>query len=111
LIIIVPPLALLAIQAAQSLPRWLSFVLAMASTFQSLVMAAGHGNTLTASLATLWKRHGRLLWMVRLDDMNIPGSWLALALTWVIAAALLLWIWLPAFRPADGLAKRPQSAR
>jgi hypothetical protein len=98
LIVIVPPLALLAIQAAQALPRAIRYLLAAAAIAQSLVMAAAHENNLRASLTTIWNRRGNLLWMMHLNDAGARITWVVPALTWSLVAIVLVAIWLPAFR-------------
>ncbi len=93
LVPIVPPLALLAIQAAQALPRAIRWTIAAASLAQSLLMAAAHENNLRASLATVWRRRGALHWMMHLNDAGIHATWVAPLLTGTVVAIALAWIW------------------
>ncbi len=86
LVPVVPALALLAVQAAQALPRSVRSVILLATAAQAFVMAAAHENNLADSLATLWRRPGGLVWMMRLQQAGLRLSppirvfiWLALA--------------------------------
>jgi hypothetical protein len=96
LVPVVPGLAVLAIQAAQALPRRVRGVIAGLACVQSLVMATAHENSLRSSLTALWSRGGVLLWMIRLHDAGLrtPG-WLPVV-SWALLMAACLWIWMPA---------------
>jgi hypothetical protein len=99
LVPVVPALALLTFQTAQALSKLLRWIVAVAACLQSLIMAAGHGNTLPASLSAIWHRHGALLWMIRLQDAGLhTPSWLPLLL-WASLAMAAAWIWLPVLSP------------
>jgi hypothetical protein len=111
LVPVVPALALLSMQAAQALPRRVRWVIAAASCAQSLLMAAAHENNFRSTLATLWRRHGLLHWMMHLNDAGMHSPGLVALLTWTVVGFVLLWIWLPAIRPAASLPTHPQSAR
>ena len=113
LVPVVPALALLALETAQALPRALRWLVAAAAAAQSLAMAAAHENNLRDSLATLWRRRGALLWMIRLRDagLDVP-RWLPL-LVWAVVAAVCLWICVlprysaaPELSPGSGKSKR-----
>jgi hypothetical protein len=99
LVPVVPPLALLSMVTAQGLAHWLRWVIGGAACIQSAVMAAAHENNLWASLVTLWRRHGSLLWMIRLHDAGLPVTWLLPVMTWGMVAAAGFWIWLPVKAP------------
>jgi hypothetical protein len=87
LVPVVPGLALLAIQTAQSLPRWARIAISWGAVLQSFLIAAVHENDLRLSLATLWQRRFEMLWMLRLSWAGLSQGWLAV--TELIAAALL----------------------
>lgn len=100
LVPVVPGLALLAIQAAQALPRIAQGLIIFAASTQSLIMAAAHENNLADSAATLWQRHGTLLWAIRLRGAGLYVSGLLPLAAWAGLAILCAWIWWPAFRSA-----------
>jgi hypothetical protein len=84
---LVGPLALLALQTAQALPRLWRRVLAAAALTQSLVVANAHENDVRQSLAAMWERRGAFFWMIRLREAGLSAAWLDAA---VCAAILLL---------------------
>jgi hypothetical protein len=93
LVPVVPGLALLAMQVAESLPRFVGAAIAAASLGQSLLMAAAHENSLPASVDSLLTRRLLLPWMTRLNDAGVQiGS----AVPWVTFGLLglaLVLIW------------------
>jgi hypothetical protein len=100
LVPIVPALALLAIQAAQALPRKVRWLILLATAAQSFVMAAAHENNLADSVSTFWRRRGALLWMIRLREAGLtvgPIFWLA---AWAGIAVLSALIWRSVTKPA-----------
>ena len=111
LVPVVPALALLAMQAAQALPRGVRWAVAAAQCAQSLLMAAAHENNFGATLATLWRRRGALHWMMHLSDAGIHATWMVPLLTWTVVAIVLAWIWMPAINRAAALPEYRQSAR
>jgi hypothetical protein len=100
LVPVVPGLALLAIQVAQSFPRLVGSAIALASLGQSFLMAAAHENSLRASLDALLTRRLVLAWLGRLSDAGVQ---IAGAVPWVTLGLLgltfaLIWR-IPAIRP------------
>ncbi len=94
LVPIVPALALLALQAAQALPRIVQWMMATLSCVQSLIIAAAHRNDVRLALSTLWRRKFRLPWMIRLGDAGVPVNWEWPLVTFVLLALALAIIWL-----------------
>jgi hypothetical protein len=84
---VAPGLALLAVQAAQALPRPVRRVLAGLSCIQMLVVTAAHENDLRLTLNTLWERHFEPFWLIRLRQAGTPGVWIH-ASEWFAAIAL-----------------------
>jgi hypothetical protein len=72
LVPVVPALALLAMQTAQALPRWLRWMVAAAACAQSLLMVAGYQNTFPLAVRAVWQRHFELPWMIRLGYAGAP---------------------------------------
>jgi hypothetical protein len=87
LVSVVPGLALLAVQAAQALPRFVRRVLAGLSCIQMLVVTAAHENDLRLTLPTLWERRLEPFWLIRLRQAGTPGVWIH-ASEWLAAIAL-----------------------
>jgi hypothetical protein len=106
LVPVVPALAVLAMQAAQALPRVVRWVVASATCAQSLIMAVGHQNTFMLSLSSLWQRRLALPWMMRLGDAGVPVTWVWTLVTYVLLALAVRLIWL-----APGLWKRRHARR
>ncbi|HEX4137626.1 MAG TPA: hypothetical protein VHY84_23655 [Bryobacteraceae bacterium] len=84
---VAPGLALLAVQAAQALPRPVRRVLAGISCIQMLVVTAAHENDLRLTLHTLRERHFEPFWLIRLRQAGTPGTWIH-ASEWLAAIAL-----------------------
>lgn len=109
----VPILALLAVQTAQTFPRWARRVAGVAACVQSLIIAAAHENDIRLSVSTLWQRHLALLWMIRLREAGAPVTWVWTLGTFVVLIVALTIIWvapeigswrnLPAWREAIGI--------
>ncbi len=100
LVPVVPALALLAIQAAQVLPRKVCWAILLATAAQTFVMAAAHENNLADSVNTFWRRRGALLWMIRLRETGLPVGpvfWLA---AWACVAVVSALIWRGVTKPA-----------
>jgi hypothetical protein len=76
LVPVVPGLALLAIQAAQALPRFLRLLLACLSCGQMVLLTATHENDVRRMLSALWKRGWEPLWLVRLGQAGLPAGWI-----------------------------------
>lgn len=94
LVPVVPALALLALQAAQALPRIAQWMIATLSCVQSLIIAAAHRNDVRLALSTLWRRKFQLPWMIRLGDAGVPVNWEWPLVTFVLLALALAIIWL-----------------
>ena len=94
LVPVVPILALLAVQTAQMLPRWVRRVAGAAVCVQSLIIAAAHENDIRLSVSTLWDRHLALLWMIRLQEAGAPVTWVWTLGTFValIVALTIIWV-------------------
>jgi hypothetical protein len=73
---VVPGLALLAIQAAQALPRLVRWLLAALSCIEMLAMTDTHVNDVRLAWNTLWERHFEPLWFVRLSESGAPTAWI-----------------------------------
>jgi hypothetical protein len=102
---VVPPLALLALQAAQALPRFWGRVLAGVALTQSLILANAHENDVRQSLATMWHERGAFLWMIRLRQAGLAPIWEDAA----VGAALLLLMasaWLALRTPSGERSRR-----
>jgi hypothetical protein len=101
LVPVVPALALLAVQAAQLLPKPVRWLVAGVALAQSVILAAAHRNDVREALGTLLRRKGEVLWMIRLRDAGIAASgvWLWAAFVLPMGACLLIWF-LPERRPA-----------
>jgi hypothetical protein len=72
LVPVVPALAVLTLQAAQALPRWLRWTVAAAASAQTVVMVAAYQNTFPLATRVLWERHFLLPWMIRLGQSGAP---------------------------------------
>lgn len=94
LVPVVPALALLAMQAAQALPRAVAWTIAGASCVQSLILAAAHRNDVRLAVSTLWHRRFALPWMIRLRDAGAPVNWVWTLVTFASLAVMLTLIWL-----------------
>jgi hypothetical protein len=101
LVPVVPGLALLAMQGAQALPRWLRRSVATVACGQSLLMALAYQSDVRLVLETLWQRRFEPAWMVRLAKVGVPVTW-AWAGSWFLLLGLVLAaIWLvPPLRAA-----------
>ena len=93
LVPVVPALALLAMQAAQALPKAVRWVMATASCAQSLAMAAAHQNDVRLVLGTLWRREFTLPWMIRLNDIGICVNCALPLITFTLLGLALAFIW------------------
>jgi hypothetical protein len=105
LVPIVPVLALVAIQGAQLLPRFVQWGIAIASLTWSLILAAAHENDVRLATQTLWSRQFALPWMLRLRAAGVPVSWGWVLATYLFAALAIVAIW------AGPLIRRPRDAR
>jgi hypothetical protein len=94
LVPVVPALALLALQAAQALPRIVQWMIATLACMQSLIIAAAHRNDVRLALSTLWRRKFQLPWMIRLGDAGVPVNWAWPSVTFALLALALAIIWL-----------------
>jgi len=103
LVPVVPALFVLALQTVSFLPPAIRRIVVSASLAQSLIMAAGHQNTLFKSARYLWAHHFELPWMVRLGDLGLPVTWLWPAATFAFLTALLVIVWGQPFKAAAGL--------
>jgi hypothetical protein len=110
LVPVVPALALLAVQAGQTLPRVVRWVVAGASCAQSLILVAAHANDVRLAASTLWQRRLALLWMIRLAKAGVPvtGVWTLATYVLLALGLVLLWLvpglrnrWGPLMGPAD----------
>jgi hypothetical protein len=86
-------LALLAVQTAQTLPRWARRVAGVAACVQSLIIAAAHVNDIRLSVSTLWQRRLALFWMIRLQEAGAPVTWVWTLGTFVVLIVALTIIW------------------
>jgi hypothetical protein len=93
LVPVVPALFMLALQTASVFPPAIRRIVVSASLAQSVIMAAGHQNTLFKSARYIWVHHFELPWMVRLGDLGLPVTWLWPAMTFSLLAGSLLWLW------------------
>jgi hypothetical protein len=75
LVPVVPGLALLAVQAAQALPRFFRLLLACLSCAQMVLLTATHGNDVRRMLSALWETGWEPLWLVRLGQAGLPPGW------------------------------------
>jgi len=100
LVPVVPGIALLAMQVAQSFPRLVGAAIAIASLGQSFLMAAAHENSLRASVDALLTRRLVLAWMARLSDAGVQIGGAVPWVTFGLLGLTLALIWLmPAIRP------------
>jgi hypothetical protein len=100
LVPVVPCLALLAMQVAQSFPRLVASAIAAASLVQSFLMAAAHENSLRASVDALLTKRLVLPWMTRLSDAGVQIGRAVPWMTFGLLGLALALIWLmPAMRP------------
>jgi hypothetical protein len=99
LVPVVPALALLALQVAQSFPRLVGWAIAAASLGQSFLMAAAHANSLRASVDALLTRRLVLAWMTRLSEAGVQIGRAAPWVTFGLLGLALALTWLPAIRP------------
>jgi hypothetical protein len=95
---VVPGLALLAMQAAQAIPKALRRIVGVAAGAQSLILAAAHENDIRLSVGSLVKRHFTLFWMVRLHEAGAPVTWIWTLVGYLAVCSLLVLIW-TGFRP------------
>jgi hypothetical protein len=93
LVPVVPGLALLALQAAQGLPRWARRTVAAAAVGQSLLMVAGYQNNFPGTVKVLWERGFRLPWMIRLGYAGAPVTWVWPVVTLVLVVAAVAAVW------------------
>jgi hypothetical protein len=98
LVPVVPGLALLAIQAVQAFPVWVKWVFASAALAQSAIMAAGHQSTFARNVQWLWRNNLELPWMFRMWDLGAPVTWMWVAATFSLLAAMLAIVWRPVLR-------------
>lgn len=96
LVPIVPGLALLAMQAAQALPKPVRALIAIASVAQSLAPVTGRRNEIALSFAVLRAHHFELPWMLRLGEagVHVTPLW-PVALAAVLLVSMVC-IWVPA---------------
>ncbi|HLH44921.1 MAG TPA: hypothetical protein VKV74_18170 [Bryobacteraceae bacterium] len=92
LVPVVPGLALLAMQACQSLPSAVKWMASLAALLQSLILAAAHENSFGLSVRSLIARRFRLPWMMRLSDLGVHAPWAAPAAALGLVAAALVWV-------------------
>ena len=102
----VPILTLLALQTAQTLPRWARRAAGAAACAQSLIIAAAHENDIRLSVSTLWQRHLEFLWMIRLQEAGAPVTWVWTLGTFVMLIVALTIIWV-----APGIGSRRDARR
>jgi hypothetical protein len=94
LVPVVPALGLLAMQAAQALPKVVRWVIAIASCVQSLAMAAAHQNDVRLVPGALWRRGFTLPWMIRLNEIGICVNCALPLITFTLLGLALAFIWL-----------------
>ena len=94
LVPVVPLLGLLAVQAAQALPRALRWGLAVVACAQSLLLAAAHQNDTRLAATMLWRRGFKLPWMIRLGESGVPVTWAWSLVAFLLLAALVALVWL-----------------
>jgi hypothetical protein len=94
LVPVVPALALLAMQAAQALPKVVCWIIAIASCAQSLAMAMAHQNDVRLVLGTLLRRGFAVPWMIRLSDIGICANCALPQITFTLLGFALAFIWL-----------------
>jgi hypothetical protein len=107
LVPVVPGLGLLAVQAAQVLPRSVRRLLACLSCLQMLFLSATHQNDVRRILSALWEARFEPLWLIRLGQSGTPSVWIHTAeglASMALLSALFLFVTL--FREAGGLARR-----
>jgi hypothetical protein len=103
LVAVVPALALLAMQTAQALPRWLRWAIAVATCAQSFVMVAAYQNTFPLAIRVLWQRRFELPWMIRLGHIGAPVTPLWPVAGFALLALAIAAVWLvPRWRPLAG---------
>lgn len=93
LVPVVPGLALLSVQAAQSLPRPIRRLLACLSCLQMLLLSAAHENDVRRTLGTLWETRFEPLWLIRLAESGAPSAVIHVAVLFALmalVAALIL---------------------
>jgi hypothetical protein len=93
LVPVVPALGLLALQTAQILPPVLRWVIAAASFLQALAMTASYQNDVRVAVAALIRRHGELVWLIRLRDVGAPVAVWWQAVWAVLLAGALVIVW------------------
>jgi hypothetical protein len=93
LVPIVPPLALVAIEAAQVLPRIVRWGIAIASLIWSLVLTGAHENDVRIAVQVFWRRRFALPWMLRLRAAGVPVKWEWVLATYLVTVLILVWIW------------------
>jgi hypothetical protein len=76
LVPVVPGLALLAVQAAQALPRFFRRLLACISCLQMLLLTATHENDVRRTLGALRETGWEPLWLSRLGQAGLPPGWI-----------------------------------
>ena len=93
LVIVVPALALLAVEAAQALPRVVRWTIAGASCAESLILAATYQKDVRLAAGTLWQRRFALPWMIRLGEAGVPVNWAWTLVTFVLLALAIAFVW------------------
>ena len=110
LVPVVPALALLAMQAAEALPRAVRWGLASASCVQALIISAAYRNDIRLALGTLWRRRFELPWMIRLHDAGVPVTWAWPVVTYSLLVLAVASIWLvPGLRHDAGTPIRAEN--
>jgi hypothetical protein len=85
LVPVVFPLALLAMQVGQSLPRTARWMLTGATLVQSFIIAAAHQSDVLLAASALMRNRFELPWMIRLRATGLPVNWL-----WPVVIFLML---------------------
>jgi hypothetical protein len=93
LVPVVPGLALLAMQAAQALPARAKWIIAIAASAQSLIMAAAHENDIRLAVGALFQRRFLLVWMIRLQEAGLPVTWMWTVVLLLAMISILAVIW------------------
>lgn len=88
---VVPGLALLAIYAAQAIPRPARIVLAAAACLQSFLIAIARENDLRLTLHEVWRRRFAFFWTIRLQQAGMPAGFAnAIGIAAFVILALVL---------------------
>jgi hypothetical protein len=98
LVPVVPALALLAMQTAQTLKPVLRWAIAAVSGAQSLILAAAHANDIRLAVTAIWHRRFALFWMIRLGEAGAPVTWVWTLLTFLLLTLGVALIWAAPFR-------------